>query len=133
MNDTRPVEIVCSACGADTLLLRKPKYEGFTRVGESLTCASCGHEYAGEADVLFKNRPVVKVFSDSDRSRKVEVFSDGEAQGLCRHCASYVVNPFLQWCSLHKKEVEATDSCPRFQPRPPPKEEEKKPAPKPVL
>jgi hypothetical protein len=133
MESGRPVEIICSACGADTLLIRKPKYDGFTKVGETLTCTSCGYEYASEESVPFKGKKVLQVFSDADRSAKIEVFREGEAERLCRHCASYVVNPFMQWCSTHKKEVEATDTCPQFKLRPPPKEEEKKPEKKPVI
>lgn len=115
------IEIVCTACGKESLLVRKPKYEGFARVGESLTCAACGHEFASEAEVPFKTAQVVTVFTDADRSRDVRVFAEGEAMGLCRNCANYVVNPFLQWCGHHKKEVEATDSCPQFAKKPEPK------------
>ena len=114
MGEAKPVEIICAICGKDTLLVRKPKYDGFTKVGEALTCAACGHEYLTEDQVPFKGRKVVKVFTEADRSKKVEVFEESEAETLCRHCASYIVNPFKQWCSLHKKEVEATDTCNRF-------------------
>jgi len=119
MKDSKPVEIICSVCGADTLLIRKPKYDGFTKVGETLTCSSCGHEYANEDEVPFKGRKVVEVFTDADRSAGVKVFDQGEANALCRYCIHYVVNPFMQWCGLHKKEVEATDTCLQFKPRPP--------------
>ena len=125
---------VCTACGADTLLVRKPRYDGFTKVGEILTCASCNHEYPSEDAVPFKGRAEIKVFTDADRSAKVEVFHEDEKGRLCRYCANYIVNPFTQWCSLHKKEVEATDACPQFKQRPPPKvEEPKKPETKPIL
>ena len=117
MSERRPVEIDCPACGAESLLLRKPLYEGFTRVGETLTCAACGHVFADEGEVPYKGRKQPEVFSDADRSAPVEVFEDHEAERLCRHCANYVVNPFMQWCSLHRKEVEATDSCEQFAPR----------------
>lgn len=123
MSETKPVEIVCSACGADTLLIRKPRYEGFTRVGETLTCAACGHEYASEEEVPFKHRAGVRVFTEADRSAEVKLFQQDEKGRLCRYCANYVVNPFTQWCSLHRREVEATDTCLQFTPRPP---EEKK-------
>ena len=117
MNGQKSVEIICSACGADTFLLRKPVYEGLKKTGEVLVCSACGHEYAGEDEVPFKHRESVHVFTDADRSRAVKVFSEGEAEALCRHCAHYVVNPFMQWCGLHKKEVEATDTCRQFKRR----------------
>lgn len=135
MSESKSVEIVCSACGKDTLLMRKPKYDGFTKVGEELTCSACGHEYADESEVPFKHRAQISVFKDSDRSPQVKVFRENEAARLCRHCVSYVVNPFMQWCGLHKKEVEATDTCSRFTLRPPAEEtKEEKPAdPKPRI
>ena len=132
MGEIKPVEIICAICGKDTLLVRKPKYDGFTKIGESLICGSCGHEYLTEDQVPFKGRKAVKVFTEADRSKKVDVFEENEADKLCRHCASYIVNPFKQWCSMHKKEVEATDTCNRFVRRkepeaPPPAAAPKKP------
>jgi hypothetical protein len=127
MAEAKPVEIICSACGADTLLVRKPKFDGFTKVGDALVCASCGHEYAAEAEVPFKGKTEVKVFSEADRSAKVEVFREDEKGRICRYCANYIVNPFTQWCGLHKKEVEATDTCAQFALRPPTKVEKKPP------
>ena len=109
------VEILCSNCGADTLLKREAVYDGFTRVGEKLSCSSCGFVYASEDDVPFKAGPAApRVFTDADRSAKVEVFDEGENRRLCRYCANYIVNPFTQFCSLHKKEVQATDTCDAF-------------------
>ena len=120
----RAVEIICSGCGAEAFLSREPIYEEFTKVGEELICSACGHQYASEREVPFKKKatdPVI--FTDADRSKKVEVFDAGEADNLCRHCAFYVINPFVQFCSHHKKEVQATDSCAAFKkggdPQPP--------------
>ena len=116
------VELRCPACGRDSWLARKPIYDGFTKTGEALTCALCGHAFASEAEIPFKdNRP--KVFSEADRPRPVKVFREDEKGQMCRYCAEYVVNPFLQRCGLHRCEVQATDTCPHFKPKPPPKEE----------
>ena len=116
------VELRCPACGRDSWLARKPIYDGFTKTGEALTCALCGPAFASEAEIPFKDyRP--KVFSEADRPRPVKVFREDEKGQMCRYCAEYVVNPFLQRCGLHKCEVQATDTCPHFKPKPPPKEE----------
>ena len=123
MNEPKPVEILCPACGRDTLLKREPKYEGFTRVGETLSCASCGHIFDDEAAVPFKHRTEIKVFTDADRPAEIKVFDGDEKGRTCRFCASYTINPFRQWCATHKREVEATDTCSRFTPIPPPKKE----------
>ena len=110
------VEIICRNCGADTLLKRDAIYDGFTKSGEKLTCSTCGFEYAMESDVPFKEETTeAQIFTEADRSVKVDVFDEDENQHLCRHCANYIVNPFTQFCSIHKKEVQATDTCDRFE------------------
>lgn len=112
----KAVEIICRHCGADTLLNREAVYVGFIRTGERLICSGCGHEYATEDEVPFKERNAEpKVFTDADRSAKIEVFDEGENQRLCRYCSNYIVNPFTQFCALHRKEVAATDTCDRFE------------------
>jgi hypothetical protein len=45
------------------------------------------------------------------------LFAEEERGRMCRYCREYVVNPFLQRCGLHRCEVEATDTCPRFEPK----------------
>ncbi len=110
------VEIICKNCGADTLLNREAIYDGFTKAGERLTCSTCGHEYPSEAEVPFKEKiDAPPIFTDADRSEKVVVFAESENKRLCRYCAHYIVNPFTQFCSAHKKEVQATDTCRRFE------------------
>lgn len=116
--NAKSVEIHCAACGRDALLLRQPKYDGFKKVGELLTCSGCGHEFAGEAEVPFKEKRVVKVFTDDERPRDLKVFAEDEKGRLCRYCKHYIVNPFTQFCGRYKKEVEATDTCPSFTPKP---------------
>ncbi|MFA7159942.1 MAG: hypothetical protein WC299_11625 [Kiritimatiellia bacterium] len=116
----QPIEIICPACGAETILKRTPRYEGFKRAGEDLACASCGHAFASEAEVPFKQKKQPALFSPGDLAPRPEVFEKDEAARLCRHCANYVVNPFIQRCALQGKEVEATDSCRHFKKPPPP-------------
>lgn len=109
------LEISCPGCGEITLLRREPVYDGFTKTGEALSCSGCGETFASEAEVPFKEDSGPAVFTASDRPASVEVFQASEKQHVCRYCVNYTVNPFTQWCSLHKKEVEATDTCDRFQ------------------
>ena len=113
----KPVEILCSACGADALLVRRARYDGFARVGDILTCSACGHEFASEGEVPFKEGPRrPRVFTADDASRKVEVFRADEKGRTCRYCRHYVVNPFTQRCGLSFRKVEATDTCGEFAP-----------------
>ena len=110
------LEIICAECGADTLLVREPDYDGFKKVGEILKCASCGHRYESEEVVPFKQSGgTPRVCADDDAPAKVEVFGKDEADRLCRYCAHYIVNPFVQKCGRHFKLVEATDSCADFE------------------
>ena len=113
------VEIICTHCGAEAFLKREPVYEGFKKTGDELSCSACGGVFSSEAEVPFKSHTAApKIFTDEDRSKKVDVFIEGENKHICRYCADYVVNPFMQFCSHHKKEVQATDSCPQFSPVP---------------
>ncbi len=116
MSYASTLEIQCSACGKETLLVREAQFDGFKRTEDKLSCSGCGHVYASEDEVPFKTKQTVHVFSEQDRSDDIEVFSEDEKGALCRYCRHYVVNPFTQWCGLHKKEVESTDTCPQFEP-----------------
>jgi len=108
-------EILCTRCGAETFLKREPVYEGLAKTGERLFCVACGFEYASEADVPFKpSAPGPAIFSEDDRPETPKLFAEGEGERICRHCAEYVVNPFTQFCSRRRREVQATDSCPDF-------------------
>jgi len=122
----RTLEILCPACGQDTLLKRETLYEGFKRSGEKLSCAACGHLFPDEAAIPFKIKKTMPGFGLQDVPPPPKVFAEREvleAVGrLCRHCAHYVVNPFLQRCGRSHREVEATDTCDQFAPKPPPKQ-----------
>ena len=110
------VEIICEKCGADTLLNREAVYDGFTKTGKRLTCSTCRHEYHSEEVVPFKEKVAdPQIFTEADRSAKVDVFAEGENHRLCHRCAHYIVNPFTQFCATHKKEVQATDTCGHFE------------------
>ncbi|MDO9541930.1 MAG: hypothetical protein Q7J98_06365 [Kiritimatiellia bacterium] len=115
-SEKKLIEIICPACGNDALLKRTPSYDGFRRVGEKLLCSSCGHSFADEAEVPFKTKQQSALFDRSELEPRPRIFRDDDAMRLCRHCAHYVVNPFIQRCALQQKEVEATDSCARFTP-----------------
>jgi hypothetical protein len=109
------VEIICTACGEETLLKREPIYEGLAKTGELLTCVSCGHQFENEDTVPFKQRAATpNLFAESDWIRPAPLFDADENKRLCRYCANYVINPFMQYCSTRKKEVQATDTCEQF-------------------
>ena len=64
------------------------------------------------------DKPVApKVFLGDEKPVAPEVFKDGEKGRFCRYCKHYVVNPFTQRCSRHRRAVEATDTCSDFKPQ----------------
>jgi len=113
------IEIVCSACGEETLLRREPVYEGFRKTGETLQCSTCGHVFASEDEVPYKEARTPAIFTDDDRPARVAVFGEDERRRVCRYCVHYVVNPFTQRCGRHDRFVEATDTCDDFTRRAP--------------
>ncbi|MFH1477434.1 MAG: hypothetical protein ABIH24_08100 [Verrucomicrobiota bacterium] len=119
----RMIEIFCPACGQDALLKREKVYEGFKHTGTKLSCTACGHVFPGETAVPFKAQKIVPGFGRQDVPPPPKVFDEREVLEtvgrLCRHCAYYVVNPFLQRCGRSNREVEATDTCAQFTPKNP--------------
>ena len=111
--DSKKAEIYCPVCGKETLVIRRPAFEGLKKVGEKLVCSACGTEFKEDEEIAFVEREEPKVFSEEDGLR------------LCSHCRHYVVNPFTQRCMLHRKEVEATDTCQDFSLRKEKRKEEK--------
>ena len=119
----KPAEVICPACGRETFVRREPRYEGFTKTGETLICISCGHGFDDSEPLAEVVRTTPEILTSNDRSPQVDLFTDDEKQKNCRHCKHYVVNPFTQRCGLHQKTVEATDVCFDFEPPDKPKEE----------
>lgn len=116
-------EAFCPSCGKKTLMIVEPVYEGFTRIGERPRCAVCRHALpmtpsdakASGPAAAPASRKLPSIFSEEDRSPEIHLFNAGENERLCRYCRHYTVNPFRQWCGLHRRDVEATDTCDRFE------------------
>jgi len=106
-------ELFCPTCGKDSLVIKEAVYEGFTRTGERMKCAVCGHAFDAPAEEA-PPRKAPSIFTEEDRSPALAIFGDGENRVICRYCKNYLINPFKQWCGVHSKEVEATDTCDQF-------------------
>ena len=133
MANGKPAAILCQACGQESLLKRAPRYDGFKRSGETLSCAACGHEFANEAGVPFLHKSKPADLDAKNLPPPPRIFRENENARLCRYCEFYVVNPFVQRCTRRQKEVEATDTCRDFRPKPEPPPAPAKPAAKPTL
>jgi len=106
-------KIFCPACRQESAVKVVKKYEGFTLVSEIETCAFCGYEFIEEEPEVIKERPPGWV-------------NDEELKKLCHRCRHYVINPFVQKCVLHNREVEATGTCRDFSLPPVSKKAERK-------
>jgi len=115
-------ELFCPVCNRENLVIATAVYDGFKRTGEQTACANCGHVFAAsEIKPVERKKPVI--FSDDDRPAPIKLFEEGENRVICRYCTHYIVNPFKQMCGLHRREVEATDTCDQFSARGDKKEE----------
>jgi hypothetical protein len=112
------MEFKCPHCGKETWLKKTPVFEGFKKTGEKQVCAACGGDVGVEEALAAATTRKPVIFTEADRSAIPQVFDESDKGRLCRHCRHYVVNPFRQWCGLHRREVEATDTCDRFVPPP---------------
>lgn len=103
------------------MLKRETIYEGFKRIGDKLSCAACGQVFTDEAAVPYTTKKIMPGFGRQDLPAPLKVFGEQELREavgrLCRHCAHYVINPFLQRCGRSHREVEATDTCAQFTPK----------------
>ena len=114
----------CPHCGEATLFVAKAVYDGFTKVGETLTCTACGGEQTPPVEATRPSgaetpeaKPLPSIFSEDDRPESVSLQGFDEPVRMCGHCVHYVVNAFTQRCGLHLREVQATDCCERFERR----------------
>ncbi len=107
-------KIICPYCRQESAVKLVKQYDGFTLVGEVRTCAFCGRELADE-ELTYLKEKIPEGLRQKGQRRN------------CYLCEHYVVNPFLQKCVLHNREVEALDSCPDFSPaaKPPPEKPQK--------
>ena len=108
---------ICSTCQEETLFTREPVYDGFKKTGEALTCSKCGQSSTDmTGGGTGKTDPLAALFGEDAAPEKMELFDvEAETATSCRKCKHYVVHPFTQRCSLHEKEVAATDVCPDFE------------------
>jgi hypothetical protein len=113
------MEIRCAACGRVALVRGEPVYDGFRKTGEAFVCTACGHRYASRESTPFvtaERRP--RVFTDQDKPDPTRVFRADERRKCCGWCRHFVVNPFNQRCGLTNRDMQATDLCIRFAPKP---------------
>ena len=99
--------------------------DGWTKKGDILKCAACGHtvcEFNPEtkpADPLKSeaaNR-LKSLFGADDFVEKPTLKTDGSETRFCKDCAFLIPHPFILRCGKLEKEVQPMDDCPHYQRR----------------
>ena len=100
-SENDPRFFVCPSCKERTFIKTEKKYDGFKVIGKKKVCAFCGYEFKSDEEINYiKNKPL---FNDAD-----------EIKNFCRDCQYYVVNPWIQKCTLKNEEVTALDGCSEY-------------------
>ena len=114
---------VCPACNEESFIKLKPVLDGWTKIGEILTCGLCEHklcDYEQVAPEATIAEPNSKTSALADLLGGVEVekpvieITEAERR-FCRDCQHFIVHPFMSRCTLHDKQVNPMDDCSDFQ------------------
>jgi len=116
MSEKKLGKIHCSSCDREAFLLSKPRFEGFQKVGETVYCSNCGHEFEeGDRPSLLKEEnPARSILGEREPDSLPRFLGTRDELRFCMYCREYVEHPFTQRCMKHQREVKATDTCPDF-------------------
>ena len=119
-------EYNCPHCGKNSFLKKETLMDVWTKKGDVLKCAACGHlvcELKPEADKPADplksdaaNR-LKDLFGGEDFVEKPTLKADGSETHFCKDCAYLVPHPFMIRCSKFDKTVNPMDDCPHYQRR----------------
>ena len=109
-------EIHCPHCDKSGFVISKAVYEGFKKVGDALHCSLCGHLFGEDEEIPYVEveSDLPDLFGDVEKEELPDLLGDSSELRFCSYCEEYIVNPFTQRCVRHKREVQATDTCPDF-------------------
>ena len=120
-------EYNCPQCGKNSFLKKETVMDGWTKKGEVLRCAACGHlvcemkpeENGKPADPLKSAAAdrLKNLLGGEDFSRKPTIKTEEAETHFCKDCAYLIPHPFLFRCSRFDKNVNPMDDCPEFQRR----------------
>ena len=117
-------EIICKHCGENSFLVKKTIMDGWTKLGEVLTCSSCSmeiekisNEEKSSENKEQKNLSLNKLssFLGTEQEEKPTINMEEDEKYFCRDCKHYISHPFLNRCSLQQVEVNPMDDCPSFE------------------
>lgn len=119
-------EYNCPHCGKNSFLKKETVMDGWTKKGEVLKCASCGHlvcelkpEKNKASDPLKSAGAdrLKKLFGADEFVEKPVLKAEGNEADFCKDCAFLIPHPFVFKCSKFNKSVNPMDDCPSFQRR----------------
>ena len=117
-------EYNCPHCGRNSFLKKETVMDGWTRKGDVLKCASCGHlvcelkeETGKPADPLKSDAAdrLKNLFGGEEFVEKPALKAEGDEANFCKDCAFLIPHPFVFKCSKFNKTVNPMDDCPDFQ------------------
>lgn len=119
-------EYNCPHCGRNSFLKKETVMDGWTRKGDVLKCASCGHlvcelkeETGKPADPLKSDAAdrLKNLFGGEEFVEKPVLKADGDEANFCKDCAFLIPHPFVFKCSKFNKAVNPMDDCSAFKKR----------------
>ena len=121
MNSGR--KVLCPHCGEKTIAKEKKLLdENFSPVGVKFVCAFCGGELempsAAPASAPSKEQEAAERLSrflGGEKVTKAAFAPEADDGHFCLHCQNFVKHPFMNRCALTMKEIQAIDSCEKFE------------------
>jgi len=111
--------IRCPHCGEDTVVKTKPKMEGWTRVGDVLTCALCGAELGvpeeGKSPASSRSAALAALLGEKPE-QKLRLDPGSEHKRFCRNCRKRIEHPFVLRCGRDGREIDPGSCCEDFEP-----------------
>ena len=111
-------------CGKNTFLKKEAVMDGWTKKGDVLKCAACGHLACSLAPEVKTEKadPLKSAAADrfknllgaDDFEKKPEFNSSGDEKHFCKDCQHLIPHPFVNRCVKFGKDVNPMDDCPSF-------------------
>ena len=109
--------ITCPHCGENTIVKLKPKMDGWTRVGDVLSCAFCGAELGTpekNAPSASKKSSALAALLGEELSAAPSLAPGEGHKRFCRNCKNLIEHPFLLRCARDGREVDPGGCCEHF-------------------
>jgi DNA-directed RNA polymerase subunit RPC12/RpoP len=114
----------CPHCGNSAFLKKESVMDGWNKVGEILSCASCSTKIAD----IEEEKKTEKSSADSsvdalanllgaEKEAKLTIEASEDEKHFCRDCAHFISHPFLDRCALHDTDVNPMEDCAEFEPK----------------